>query len=99
MSAHPATYARGASEALVPLCVGADVDPHLAVRAAVPARDTHVLLHPDVEAAELLEEAHDRCHGAEVAAPDARPQQRIDSDTDDARQDRAGDKCVDRLHL
>ena len=55
------------------------VDAHLAVGRAVAARDAHVLLHRDAEAAELLDEAEQRRHRAAEAAPDARAHERVEA--------------------
>lgn len=92
--ADTAADATGASEALIGLSVGADIDAHFAVFGAHPAGDAHILLHRDAVTAHPLNQTEEGGHGAGEAAPDAGPSQGIEPDADDAGEDRGDDESV-----
>lgn len=77
MGTYPATDTGGALEALIVLSVHANVDPHLAITAAIAAGDTHVVLDGYSKSTKLLNQTHQPGQWAEEPTPDPTAEKRI----------------------
>lgn len=80
MRAYAAPDTRCPFETHVVLGVGSYIDTHLAVGAAIAARDAHIIFHSDTEAPELLHESHDGRKRAEEATPNPASKNRVEAD-------------------